>query len=97
MAAVNEVCFTGRVVYIGYAKKPVAYETKFFVMKELDILGSRNALPEDFANVIRVLESGLYPVEQTVTRVVPFTQTGEALQEWSVNPTTTTKIHVNLN
>ena len=53
VAAVNEVCFTGRVVYIGYAKKPVAYETKFFVMKELDILGSRNALPEDFENVIR--------------------------------------------
>jgi threonine dehydrogenase-like Zn-dependent dehydrogenase len=96
VAAVNEVCFTGRVVYIGYAKKPVAYETKFFVMKELDIRGSRNALPEDFANVIRVLESGIYPVAQTVTRVVPFAQTGQALREWSANPNTTTKIHVNL-
>jgi threonine dehydrogenase-like Zn-dependent dehydrogenase len=94
VAAVNEVCFAGRVVYIGYAKKPVAYETKFFVMKELDILGSRNALPEDFENVIRVLESGLYPVAGTVTRVVPFTQAGAALQDWSANPTNTTKIHV---
>jgi hypothetical protein len=36
------------VVYIGYAKEPVAYETRLFVQKELDILGSRNALPEDF-------------------------------------------------
>jgi len=97
VAAVNEVCFTGRVVYIGYAKKSVAYETKFFVMKELDILGSRNALPEDFENVIRVLESGLYPVAETVTRVVPFAHAGAALQDWSVNPTTTTKIHVNLH
>jgi threonine dehydrogenase-like Zn-dependent dehydrogenase len=96
VAAVNEVCFTGRVVYIGYAKKPVAYETKFFVMKELDIIGSRNALPADFENVIQVLESGLYPVAQTVTRVVPFAQTGTALKDWSANPTTTTKIHVNL-
>ena len=94
VAAVNEVCFAGRVVYIGYAKKPVAYETKFFVMKELDILGSRNALPEDFENVIRVLESGLYPVAGTVTRVVPFAQAGAALQDWSANPTNTTKIHV---
>ena len=97
VAAVNEVCFTGRVVYIGYAKKPVAYETKFFVMKELDILGSRNALPEDFENVIRVLESGLYPVAETVTRVVPFAQAGEALKDWSANPATTTKIHVQLS
>jgi len=96
VAAVDEVCFAGRVVYIGYAKQPVAYETRFFVMKELDILGSRNALPEDFENVIKVLESGLYPVAQTVTRVVPFDQTGAALQDWSAHPATTTKIHVNL-
>jgi threonine dehydrogenase-like Zn-dependent dehydrogenase len=96
VAAVDEVCFAGRVVYIGYAKKAVAYETKFFVMKELDILGSRNALPEDFANVIQVLETGLYPVAQTVTRVVPFEQAGEALQDWAANPTTTSKIHINL-
>jgi threonine dehydrogenase-like Zn-dependent dehydrogenase len=94
VAAVNEAAFAGRVVYIGYAKKPVAYETKFFVMKELDILGSRNALPEDFANVIQVLESGRYPVAQTVTRVVPFVQAGEALRDWSANPAATTKIHV---
>jgi threonine dehydrogenase-like Zn-dependent dehydrogenase len=94
VAAVHEVCFAGRVVYIGYAKNPVSYETKFFVMKELDILGSRNALPEDFQNVIGVLESGLYPVAKTVTRTVPFGQAGEALAEWSQNPANTTKIHV---
>jgi threonine dehydrogenase-like Zn-dependent dehydrogenase len=96
VAAVNEVCFAGRVVYIGYAKTPVAYETKFFVMKELDILGARNALPEDFEKVIRVLESGRYPVAQTVSRVVSFDQTGNALKDWSANPATTTKINVNL-
>lgn len=42
-AAVEEVSFTGRVVYIGYPKEPVSYETKLFVQKELDVLGSRNA------------------------------------------------------
>jgi threonine dehydrogenase-like Zn-dependent dehydrogenase len=44
-AAVDIVAFTGRVVYIGYAKEPVTYETRFFVQKELDIMGARNALP----------------------------------------------------
>src|SRR5262249_26478829 len=43
-AAVDEVSFTGRVVYIGYAKQPVSYETRLFVQKEIDILGTRNAL-----------------------------------------------------
>ena len=94
VAAINEVSFAGRVVYIGYAKKPVTYETKFFVMKELDIIGARNALPRDFENVVSVLESGRYPVAETVTRVVPFEQTGAALAGWSAQPSTITKIHV---
>jgi len=96
VAAVDEVGFTGRVVYIGYVKSPVAYETKTFVAKELDILGSRNALPEDFQNVVQVLESGAYPVARTISRTVPFAQAGAALQDWSDHPSGTTKIHVAL-
>ena len=94
LAAVSEVSFAGRIVYIGYAKAPVAYETKYFVMKELDIMGSRNALPEDFENVIHVLESGLYPLEETITRTVSFAEAGEALREWHSHPSLITKIHV---
>ena len=50
--AVNEVAFTGRVICIGYAKTEVSFQTKHFVQKELDIRGSRNALPSDFRAVI---------------------------------------------
>ena len=31
-SAVDEVCFAGRVVYIGWSKAPVAYETKYFIV-----------------------------------------------------------------
>ncbi|MGH8336882.1 MAG: zinc-binding alcohol dehydrogenase family protein, partial [Gammaproteobacteria bacterium] len=93
-AAIEHVCFTGRVVYIGYAKAPVSYETKFFVMKELDILGSRNSTTEDFRAVIAMLESGRYPAAETVTRTVPFGESGTALAAWSDNPGAITKIHV---
>jgi threonine dehydrogenase-like Zn-dependent dehydrogenase len=48
-AAVEEVAFTGRVVYIGYAKEYVSYETRVFVQKELDILGSRNRASRGFS------------------------------------------------
>ena len=54
--AIDFACFGGRVVYIGYSKAPVTYDTKFFNLKELDIMGSRNALPEDFTAVVRYLE-----------------------------------------
>jgi 2-desacetyl-2-hydroxyethyl bacteriochlorophyllide A dehydrogenase len=96
-AAVEEVAFTGRVVYIGYAKEPVAYETRLFVQKELDILGSRNALPEDFHEVIRMLEEGRFPVEDTVSAVFLLNEAPEALAAWSADPARFTKIMIQIS
>jgi threonine dehydrogenase-like Zn-dependent dehydrogenase len=96
-ACVEEICFAGRVVYIGYAKAPVAYETKFFVMKELDIRGSRNAMPEDFEAVIAHLESGVFPTDEVITKTVSLEAAPAALTAWSDNPGEITKIHVTLD
>jgi threonine dehydrogenase-like Zn-dependent dehydrogenase len=96
-AAVEEVAFTGRVVYIGYAKEPVAYETRLFVQKELDILGSRNALPEDFRQVIHMLEAGGFPVDDTVSATVPMEDAARMLSEWSDTPAKFTKILVEIS
>lgn len=96
-AAVEEVCFGGRVVYIGYAKTPVEYETKYFVQKEIDIMGSRNATAEDFEAVIRMLQKKEYPVAETLTQTVPFDRAGEALAEWSKNPGKVTKIQIHID
>src|SRR5947199_1118904 len=96
-AAVEEVSFSGRVVYIGYAKEPVSYETSLFVQKELDILGSRNAQPEDFRAVIKLLEAQKFPVEQAVSLVVSLEEAPSALRSWSENPSRFKKILVALD
>jgi threonine dehydrogenase-like Zn-dependent dehydrogenase len=96
-AAVEEVAFTGRVVYIGYAKEPVTYETRMFVQKELDILGSRNAQPEDFHAVITLLEARRFPAEQAVSLVVSLDEAPGALRSWSENPSSFKKILVALD
>jgi 2-desacetyl-2-hydroxyethyl bacteriochlorophyllide A dehydrogenase len=93
--AIEEVAFTGRVVYVGYSKEPVTYETKYFVQKELDILGSRNSLDE-FPEVIAMLLQGRFPVESTISKVVSLEQAGEALAGWAAAPQTITKILVEL-
>src|SRR6202041_3538109 len=93
-AAVEEVGFTGRVVYIGYAKEPVTYETRLFVQKELDILGSRNALPENFREVIRMLEEHRFPVDEAVSAIVPLEQAPAMIKAWSDNPNGFSKIMV---
>jgi threonine dehydrogenase-like Zn-dependent dehydrogenase len=93
-AAVEEVAFAGRVVYIGYAKDLVSYETRLFVQKELDILGSRNALPQDFQEVIRMFEQGRFPTVEAISATVPLEEAPAILRAWSENPAAYTKIMI---
>ena len=84
--AVDEVAFTGRVICIGYAKTEVSFQTKYFVQKELDIRGSRNAQPSDFRAVIHYLERGTCPVDRLITREVSPEEAPETMQWWHENP-----------
>ncbi|MBV9265931.1 MAG: zinc-binding alcohol dehydrogenase family protein [Acidobacteriaceae bacterium] len=94
--AVEIVAHTGRVTYIGWTDEPVAYETKLFVHKELDILGSRNYLNE-FGPVIEMLSKGQFPVEQMISETVPMERAGDALRRWSESRQSFTKILVEVN
>ena len=94
--AVELVVHTGRVVYIGWAKEAVTFETKHFVHKELDILGSRNYLNE-FPAVIDLLCNKQFPVDEAISRTVPLAEAGEALREWCESPQAFTKILVDLD
>ena len=84
--AVAEVSFTGRVVCIGYAKQDVAFTTKLFVQKELDIRGSRNALPEDFEGVIRYLQKSEPPYDVFISSCVKPAGAEEAMRQWMAAP-----------
>ena len=93
--AVEEVAATGRVVYIGWAKEAVTYETKLFILKELDIMGSRNSLTE-FPDVIDMLQRRQFPVESTISRTVRLAEAGDALRAWSEAPQAYNKILVEM-
>ena len=84
--AVDVVAFTGRVICIGYAKTDVSFATKLFVQKELDIRGSRNAMPSDFRAVIHYLERGTCPVDQLISKVVTPEGAHEAMKTWAEAP-----------
>jgi 2-desacetyl-2-hydroxyethyl bacteriochlorophyllide A dehydrogenase len=94
IAAVDLAAFAGRVVYVGYVKHPVEFETKKFVMKEIQIRGSRNAIKEDFADVLEVMKTSGLPVDRLISREVPLNEAGAALDYWSKNPGDITKILV---
>ena len=93
--AVDAVAFSGRVVYVGYAKKEVCYDTTQFVRKELDIMGSRNAL-RVFPAVIKMLEKRQQPFTDLITKVYPFDEVEQAFQDWDAQPERYAKILIDL-
>jgi len=96
-AAVDEVAFTGRVVCIGYAGAEVSFATKLFVQKEIDIMGSRNATPEDFKAVISYLEQGTFPLDDMITHKVKAEDAALAVKEWAGDPGKVMKILLDFN
>ncbi|MCF0203211.1 MAG: zinc-binding alcohol dehydrogenase family protein [Bacteroidaceae bacterium] len=94
--AIEEVAFTGRVVFIGYAKAGTEFITKYFVQKELDIRGSRNAMPEDFRAVIRYMQSNDYPKEKLISAVTTPENAKEAMENWLAAPAKVFRILVNM-
>ncbi|HUX85039.1 MAG TPA: zinc-binding dehydrogenase, partial [Chitinophagaceae bacterium] len=83
-SAVELAAFGGRIVCIGYAREDILLQTALMVKKELDVLGSRNALGE-FGGVIAMLESGKHPFEKLISAVYPLDQAPEAFRDWDKN------------
>lgn len=93
--AVEAAAYSGRVVYVGYTKEAVTFNTTDFVRKELDILGSRNAL-RVFPAVMRMLARRQVPFRDLISRVYPFPKAPDALRDWDAAPGAYTKILINL-
>ncbi|HZL09980.1 MAG TPA: zinc-binding alcohol dehydrogenase family protein [Prolixibacteraceae bacterium] len=96
-AAIEEVAFAGRVVCIGYAKDDIAFPTKLWVQKELEIMGSRNANPSDFAAVIKYLRNSTLDEKLLISKVVSPEEAPEAMKIWSENTGQILKILVQFN
>ncbi|MBN2637386.1 zinc-binding alcohol dehydrogenase family protein [Draconibacterium orientale] len=93
-AAIDEVAFAGRVVCIGYAGTEVAFSTKLWVQKELEIMGSRNANPSDFEAVIKYLKSSRVDERILISKTVSPEEAPAAMKEWAEAPGKIMKILV---
>jgi alcohol dehydrogenase len=56
--ALNYVAHGGTLVYVGITTQEISFPHKLLHAREMTIKASRNALPEDFRNIIRLIESG---------------------------------------
>jgi len=93
-AAIDEVAFAGRVVCIGYAGVEVAFPTKLWVQKELEIMGSRNANRSDFEAVIKYLKHSDLDENLLISKKVSVEDAPGAMKSWTEEPGKVMKILV---
>lgn len=83
MNCIDAVCFGGRLVDIGVGKKNLDFFYTIIQKKELNIFGSRNALKEDFLELIDLQAAGKVSLEKVVTNLYSFDRAPQAFEDFS--------------
>lgn len=69
----NYAAFTGRVVYVGITTENLTFpHAPVFHRRELTLMASRNALPEDFDHIIRLIREGKINTDVWITHRISF-------------------------
>lgn len=72
----------GKVVFVGHTKQRVSFDNPTFHARELSVMASRNALPEDFARVIDLIETGKVDVSAWITHRCTMDNYASKFQDW---------------
>jgi alcohol dehydrogenase len=84
--ALNCCAFTGRLVYVGITQQEVTFpHAPIMHRRELTLLASRNALPDDFTRIIRLIEDGKINTQPWITHHAAFDEMIAAFPNW-LNP-----------
>lgn len=94
MNCIDAVCFGGRVVDVGVGKKNLDFFYTIIQKKELQIFGSRNALKEDFLELIDLVAGGKADLEKLITDVYPFEDAPKAFRDFSEHSDTMLKVMI---
>lgn len=93
--AIELVAVAGRVVFIGWAKEEIAFQTRLIISKELEVLGSRNAL-HVLPSVIKMLEGRQRPFTDIISNIVPFAEAPQIIAAWAAAPQRFKKILIEM-
>jgi 2-desacetyl-2-hydroxyethyl bacteriochlorophyllide A dehydrogenase len=72
----------GRYVFVSVVKGPITFEDPDFHRKELTLLGSRNAVADDFERVIAAIRAGQVPIAEIITHRTTLANAVHDLPAW---------------
>ncbi|HFZ8994908.1 TPA: zinc-binding alcohol dehydrogenase family protein [Citrobacter freundii] len=83
--AVNLIRHGGTIIFVGLFKGDLQFSDPEFHKKETTIMGSRNATPEDFAKVGRLMAEGKLNADMMLTHRYPFARLADIYKEEVIN------------
>jgi threonine dehydrogenase-like Zn-dependent dehydrogenase len=72
MQAFKYVAHGGRLTFVGLFQGEVTFNDPEFHRREVTLLASRNALPEDFVSIIKGMEDGAIDTQPWISHRVAF-------------------------
>jgi len=76
----------GRIVFVGLFDGDISFNDPNFHRRELTVLASRNALPENFRAIIALIESGRIDTTPWITHRFALADTPQRFAEMAANP-----------
>jgi 2-desacetyl-2-hydroxyethyl bacteriochlorophyllide A dehydrogenase len=81
--ALNYCAFGGRLVYVGITQEAVSFpHAAVMHRRELSVMASRNALPDDFTRIIKLIEDGQLDTKPWITHRADFDEMIQVFQTW---------------
>lgn len=81
-SAVHYVAHGGRLVYVGLIKEDITFHDPDFHKREMAIMGSRNAMREDFLEVISHIRTGKIDTSSFITHRTGFDSMINEYESW---------------
>src|SRR5439155_18101621 len=82
MNGFNLVAPGGRVVFVGLFQGDVTFDDPNFHRRELTLLASRNALPDDFRRIINLVEDGKIDTQPWITHRAGYRDLLDVFPKW---------------
>jgi 2-desacetyl-2-hydroxyethyl bacteriochlorophyllide A dehydrogenase len=94
--ALNYVSHGGTLVYVGITTQEIHFPHRLMHARELTLKSSRNALPDDFRSIIRLIEDGRIDTQPWITHRTSFDQVVDVFDSFTRPETGVIKAIVSL-
>lgn len=94
LSCVEAAAFGGRMIQLGVGKKPAEFLFTSIQQKELTIMGSRNARPEDFIEAIDMLSNKVISIDDVVTNLYDLDDAAKAFEDFNQNAGSMLKVMI---